>query len=220
MAIIAIPGLISLVSHSCGGAILSTAANGYVAGSLIPASVIAAAPVALGTVMVVGAGAYFYLHGIPAPIAEILAAKGLGTTLVAPSASVPIHTASAVASSHATGATVFAVSSAQIVAVLAALAVVSYIAYTHSDAVKNTIDTAAQKAKASTLETVAEIREALEKVSIAAGEYTNNSVNGAKIKINDVVQTVDQVTDKVNSVLQVLKNLMPDRFKYIANRLQ
>ena len=205
MAFIAIPGLIALVSHSSGGAILSTAANGYLAGSLIPASVVAGAPLAaLGAVLVVGVGSYFYLHGIPVPIAEILAAKGLGTS---------------VASGSATATSVFAVSPAQIVAVLLALAAVSYIAYTHSGAVKNAVDTATKKAKASTIETVVEIREALERVGTAASECTNIAVKGAKATVKNVAQAVDQVADKAKEGAATTVTHLKETFDQNADKM-
>jgi hypothetical protein len=104
MAILTVAGL-SLVAHSSGGAIL-TSGGSYLAGTFVGAPIVAAfttaagalaqmgavavgvasapatVPVLVGavTIAAVAAGAYCYLHGIPAPVVETLSAAGLGTT--------------------------------------------------------------------------------------------------------------------------------------------
>jgi len=155
MAFVAIPGLIALVPHASGGAILSTSAGGYVAGTLIPASVVAAAPaIAIGAVAVTAAaaGAYFYIHGIPLPLAELLAAKGItvkaGATAAKAAAAVtdPIAATKSVMTA-VPAAVVVAVPAAKVVLVLAALAAVGYFAYTSSQDVKDAVDDLARKAE-------------------------------------------------------------------------
>jgi hypothetical protein len=156
MAFVAIPGLIALVPHASGGAILSTSAGGYVAGTLIPASVVAAAPaIAIGAVAVTAAaaGAYFYIHGIPLPLAELLAAKGItvkagATAAKAAAAAVtdPIAATKSVMTA-VPAAAVVAVPAAKVVLVLAALAAVGYFAYTSSQDVKDAVDDLARKAE-------------------------------------------------------------------------
>lgn len=155
MAFVAIPGLIALVPHASGGAILSTSAGGYVAGTLIPASVVAAAPaIAIGAVAVTAAavGAYFYIHGVPLPLAELLAAKGItvkaGATAAKAAAAVtdPIAATKSVMSA-VPAAAVVAVPAAKVVLVLAALAAVGYVAYTSLQDVKDAVDDLVRKAE-------------------------------------------------------------------------
>ena len=149
MAILEIPGLIALVSHSSGGAILSTASGGYAANTLIPASIVAGAPaVAVGAIAVTAALAagYLYLHGVPPGIAEVLFSKGVAaSTSVAGSGAQAATAASTVtqATSAATAAAAapgIAVPVAAAVTVLVALAAVGYVAYTQSEDVKNWVD--------------------------------------------------------------------------------
>lgn len=159
MAFVAIPGLIALVPHASGGAILSTSAGGYVAGTLIPASVVAAAPaIAIGAVAVTAAaaGAYFYIHGIPLPLAELLAAKGItvkaGTTAAMAAAAAAAAVTDPIAATKSVmtavpAAVVVAVPAAKVVLVLAALAAVGYFAYTSSQDVKDAVDDLARKAE-------------------------------------------------------------------------
>lgn len=162
MAILAVPGLIALVSHSSGGAMLSTSIGGYVAGTLIPASMVTAAPL-IGAVAItavaVGVGAYLCLHGVPSVFADVLIQKGAATATTATEA-VFEATAPTLAS---TAATIFVPSAttasilvplACVAAVLAALAAVGYYAYTHSEAVKETVDGLARKARSATAEQV------------------------------------------------------------------
>lgn len=101
MAILAVPfTTIYLVPHVGGGAILH-AGGGYVAGTLVPGSVVNAAtaamsvlasagssaaalgtgPVVLGAAAVTAAaaGAYCYFYGVPAPVAATLVKSGLAT---------------------------------------------------------------------------------------------------------------------------------------------
>ncbi|NMG17681.1 hypothetical protein [Aromatoleum bremense] len=121
-----IPGIVALVTHSSGGAMLSTVTGGYVAGTLIPASVVAAAPIALAaltTVSVVAVGSYLYFHGIPAPVAETITSVGLGTTTTKG----------------------LAVGLPELAAVLALLAAFGYVFYKTSDSFKGVVDGAADK---------------------------------------------------------------------------
>lgn len=110
MAIIGVPALsIYLVEHVGGGAILH-AGGGYVANTLVSASVVsafqtaattlaglasgagsvAAAPITAtaAAIAVVGVGSYCYLYGIPAPIEAVLAKAGFkaSASMVAPKA--------------------------------------------------------------------------------------------------------------------------------------
>lgn len=103
MAILTVSGL-ALVGHSAGGAILSYGGS-YLGGTYVGANVVSAFTTAAGvlsqmsagavslasapatlpivatvaTVAVVAAGAYCYFHGIPAPVAEMLSAAGVGS---------------------------------------------------------------------------------------------------------------------------------------------
>ncbi len=221
MAIIAIPGLIALVPHVGGGAILSSASSGYIAGTLIPASVVTAVPAVLGTVLVAGAvagSAYLYLHGIPAPIAEIFAAKGLGS-FAAAAASPAVKTPVIAGSPIATAAPAFVVPVAQIAAVLAGLAVVGYIAYTHSDTVKNAVDSAAAKVKANTLVTVAEIMDALKKATSATSECTAVVMGDAKNKISNLAHTLDQVADNMKENILTKATQLKESFDQGADKV-
>ncbi len=93
------------MAHAAGGAILSHGGS-YLAGTYVGAPIVTAfttaagalaqmgtatvgmatapatVPVLVGavTIAAVAAGAYCYLHGIPAPVVETLTAAGLGTT--------------------------------------------------------------------------------------------------------------------------------------------
>lgn len=149
MAIVGIPGIIYLVSHSSGGAMLSTA-GGYVAGTLIPASVVASAPaIAIGAVTVTAAVAtgYLCLHGVPPAIVEILVSKG-AATVVATGKGAVAATAATSAAQAATGvsataaAPVIAVPVALVAGTLLALAAVGFVAYTQSEEVKKAVDDA------------------------------------------------------------------------------
>ena len=103
MAILTVAGL-ALVAHSSGGAILSYGGS-YLGGTYVGANVVSAfataagvlsqmsvgaaavatapatLPVVAGAVAIaaVAAGAYCYLHGIPAPVVEALSTAGVGS---------------------------------------------------------------------------------------------------------------------------------------------
>lgn len=131
MAILTVGGL-ALVGHSAGGAILSYGGS-YLGGTYVGANVVSAFTTAAGvlsqmsatavgvvsapatvpilagvaTVAVVAAGAYCYFHGIPAPVAEMLSAAGVGSA----------------------GAKGFAVTVAKLAPALIALGVAGYLSY-------------------------------------------------------------------------------------------
>mgnify|MGYP003632836426 CR=1 FL=1 len=103
MAILTVGGL-ALVAHSAGGAILSYGGS-YLGGTYVGANIVTAFGSAAGvlsqmsvaaasvvsapatvpvlatavTIAVVAAGAYCYLNGIPAPVAEMLSTAGVGS---------------------------------------------------------------------------------------------------------------------------------------------
>lgn len=103
MAILTVAGL-ALVAHSSGGAILSYGGS-YLGGTFVGAPIVAAFTSAAGvlsqvsvgaaaiatapatvpvlaaavTIAAVAAGAYCYLHGIPAPVVEALSTAGVGS---------------------------------------------------------------------------------------------------------------------------------------------
>lgn len=131
MAILTVGGL-ALVGHAAGGAILSYGGS-YLGGTYVGANVVSAFATAAGvlsqmsatavgvvsapatvpilagvtTVAVVAAGAYCYFHGIPAPVAEMLSAAGVGSA----------------------GAKGFAVAVAKLAPALIALGVAGYLSY-------------------------------------------------------------------------------------------
>lgn len=194
MAILAIPGLVALVPHASGGAILSTSAGGYVAGTLIPASMVTAAPF-IGAVAVtavaVAAGAYLYLHGVPTVLADVLIQKGAAIATTAAEA-VSEVAAPTVASKAATilapaaSTTSILVPLACVAAVLAALAAVGYYAYTHSETVKETVDDLASKARSAASENmnalkstdlVDEFKAALAKFIESAKQFASEAAN-------------------------------------------
>lgn len=103
MAILTVGGL-ALVAHASGGAILSYGGS-YLGGTFVGAPIVSAFTTAAGvlshmsvaaaavisapatvpvvatavTIVAVAAGAYCYLHGIPAPVLDTLHAAGLGS---------------------------------------------------------------------------------------------------------------------------------------------
>lgn len=131
MAILTVGG-VALVAHSAGGAILSYGGS-YLGGTYVGANVVsgfttaagvlsqisasavsvvsapATVPIIAGAaaVAVVVGGAYCYFHGIPAPVAEMLSAAGVGSA----------------------GVKGFAVSVAKLAPALIALGVAGYLAY-------------------------------------------------------------------------------------------
>lgn len=134
MAILTVGGL-ALVAHSSGGALLSYGGS-YLGSTFVGAPVVSAFTTAAGvlsqmsaaavsvvsapatvpvlatvatvaTVAVVAVGAYCYFHGIPAPVAEMLSASGVGSA----------------------GAKGFAVSVAKLAPALIALGVAGYLSY-------------------------------------------------------------------------------------------
>lgn len=155
MAILAIPYVpVYLVEHVGGGWIVH-AAGGYVANTLIPASIVSAfseagavlgsvaagaetvasSPIAIAAgIAVVAAGTYCYFYGIPAPIETILANAGLGGKgMAAKGALLP---------TAAHGA--FAVSAANLTTALILLGLAGYVAYhfyeKHSDAAHTMVE--------------------------------------------------------------------------------
>jgi hypothetical protein len=121
-----IPGVLYAVMHSSGGAMLSSAVNGYVGGTFVSAGAASAVPfvAAAAAITLTAAGAYLYFHGIPAPIAESISAAGLGTT----------------------SAKGVAISFADVAAVLAILAAAGYVLYRYSDTFRGAVDGVAEKA--------------------------------------------------------------------------
>lgn len=131
MAILTVGGL-ALVGHSSGGALLSYGGS-YLGGTFVGAPIVSAFATAAGvlsqmsgtvvsvvsapaavpiiattaTIAAVAAGAYCYLYGIPAPVAEMLNAAGVG----------------------AAGAKGFAVPVAKLAPALIALGAAGYLAY-------------------------------------------------------------------------------------------
>lgn len=210
MAFVAIPGLIALVQHSSGGLILS--AGGYLPGTLIPASVVAAAPaLAVGAVAVTAAaaGAYFYLHGVPMPIAELLASKGItvkaATTAAKAAVTDPLTTAKSLATATPAAASI-AVPAAKVVLVLVALAAVGYVAYTTSQAVKEAVDELADKVQASmqgqdeqsqSAGLVADFKSALSKLVTTAQEVASDTASRVKDTARGVADSVGRFAEKV-----------------------
>lgn len=131
MAILTVGGL-ALVAHSSGGVLLAHGGS-YLGGTFVGAPIVSAfataagvlsqmsttavsvvsapatVPVVAGAVAIaaVAAGAYCYLHGIPAPVAEMLSAAGVGSA----------------------GAKGFVVPVAKLAPALIALGVAGYLAY-------------------------------------------------------------------------------------------
>lgn len=226
MAIVAIPGLIALVQHSCGGLILSTSSGGYVAGTLIPASVVAAAPaIAVGAVAVTAAaaGMYFYLHGVPLPIAELLASKGIATeaaaTAVKAAATDPLVAAKSLLTGTPAAASI-AVPAAKVLLVLAALAAVGYVAYTTSQAVKDAIDDLAEKGRASAQAQgqaeqteiaglIAEFKSAVSKFVEAAKEVASDTASRVKDSAKSAADSVgcfaEKAADEASAHIDTLK---------------
>jgi len=153
VAVLTVPFLPIYLFKHVGGGLIVHAYGGYVANTLIPASVVSAfssagttlaslaggaasiatAPATVVTVAgiaVVAAGAYCYFYGLPLPIESVLANAGLGTKVVAVKGSL------LPAISH--GA--FAVSTTNLATALILLGLASYIAYrfyeNHADAAR------------------------------------------------------------------------------------
>ena len=157
MPALAIPFVpIYLVEH-VGGGLIVHAGGGYVANTLIPASVvtafgsagttlaslagsaatIATAPAtvaSLAGIAVVAAGAYCYFYGLPLPIQSVLANAGLGVKATA--------VKGALLPAVSQGG--FAVSTASLATALVLLGLAGYVAYqiyeNHSDAARSAED--------------------------------------------------------------------------------
>jgi hypothetical protein len=210
MAILAIPSLIALVAHSSGGAILSTSAGGYVAGTLIPASVVTAAPV-IGVVAVtavaVAAGAYLCLHGVPSVLADVLIQKGAATATTATTATeaaidavAPAAASKAAAILVPSGTTSILVPVACVAAVLIALAAVGYYAYTHSETVKETVDDLANKARSATAEQMDALKatELIDDFKAALARFVESAKQLASDAATRVKDTAKDVSDSVS----------------------
>lgn len=207
MAIAAIPGMIALVSHSSGGAMLSTAGGGYVSGTLIPASIVAGAPaVAIGAVAVTAAVAagYLYLHGVPPGIAEILVSKGAATVAGAAGKGAAAATAATSATqatsavSAAVATPVISVPVAYVAVTLVALAAVGYVAYTHSEEVKNVVDGAYADFRNATDDSrskvdglVSDLKSAFDKVLAATKTYATEASAYASSVAKNVADSLD-----------------------------
>lgn len=223
MAIAAIPGIIALVSHSSGGAILSTAGGGYVSGTLIPASIVAGAPaVAIGAVAVTAAVVvgYLYLHGVPPGIAEVLVSKGAATVAAAAgngaaTATWASSTAQAAGTvSTAVGSPVIVVPVAVIAGTLVALAAVGYVAYTQSEEVKKIVDDAYEDFRNATGdsrskvdELVTDLKTAFEKVFFATKAYAKDASAYVTNAAKNVAETVDDAfeTAKTSVTAQMVR---------------